>query len=87
MIFNKKCTNTRIKFVSIQKKRINLFGESKAEKVAQDMGIPFLGRLPVDPELAALCDHGEIENFNKNYVDDCIDMFENKFKSDKKEIF
>lgn len=68
-------------------KRINLFGESKAEKVAQDMGIPFLGRLPIDSELAALCDYGEIEKFNKNYVDGCIDMFENKFKSDTKEIF
>lgn len=62
-------------------KRIDIFGESKAEKVAQEMGIPFLGRLPIDPDLAALCDKGEIEKFDKNYVDDCIEMLENKLKS------
>ena len=57
-------------------KKINIFGESKAEKVAQEMNIPFLGRLPVDPDLAALCDRGEIEKFDKNYVDGCIEMLE-----------
>lgn len=59
-------------------KRINIFGESKAEKVAQEMGIPFLGRLPVDPGLAALCDKGEIEKFDKDYVDGCIEMLEKR---------
>jgi len=62
--------------------QINIFGESKAEKVAQEMDIPFLGRLPVDPDLAVLCDKGEIEKFEKNYVDECIDMLE---KMDGKE--
>jgi ATP-binding protein involved in chromosome partitioning len=56
--------------------RINIFGESKAEKVAQDMGIPFLGRMPVDPELAALCDKGEIERYYMDYVDGCAPMLE-----------
>lgn len=63
-------------------KRINIFGESKAEKVARDMGIPFLGRLPVDPDLAALCDNGEIEKFDKNYVDGCIEMLEKRLGGD-----
>jgi ATP-binding protein involved in chromosome partitioning len=63
-------------------KRIDVFGESRAEKVAQEMGIPFLGRLPIDPELAALCDEGEIEKFDKNYVDECIDTLE-KIKSNE----
>lgn len=62
-------------------KKINIFGESKAEEVAEDMGIPFLGRLPVDPELAALCDMGEIEKFDKDYMVGCIEMLENKLKS------
>jgi Mrp family chromosome partitioning ATPase len=53
-------------------KRINMFGESKAEKAAEEMGIQFLGRLPIDPELAALCDRGEIEKFNRDYMDECI---------------
>jgi Mrp family chromosome partitioning ATPase len=59
-------------------KKIDLFGESKAEKVAEEMGIPFLGRLPVDPELASLCDRGEIEKFNMDYVDSCIEILESK---------
>ncbi len=59
-------------------KQINIFGESNAEKVAQEMDIPFLGRLPVDPDLAYLCDRGEIEKFDKNYVDGCIEMLEKK---------
>lgn len=57
-------------------KKIDVFGESKAEKVAQEMGIPFLGRLPIDPYLASLCDKGEIEKFSKNYVDECVEMLE-----------
>ena len=61
-------------------KRIDVFGESKADKVAQEMGIPFLGRLPIDPDLAALCDSGNIEKFEKDYVDECIEVVEHKFK-------
>lgn len=64
-------------------KQINIFGESKTEKVAQEMGIAFLGRLPVDPDLAALCDRGEIEKFDKDYVDGCIEMLQKKLKSVK----
>lgn len=59
-------------------KKIDIFGESKAEKIAEEMGITFLGRLPVDPELAALCDRGEIEKFNKDYVDGCVKVLESK---------
>jgi len=57
-------------------KKFNIFGESKAEKVAEEIGIPLLGKLPVDPELAELCDKGEIEKFDKNYMDGCIEMLE-----------
>lgn len=63
--------------------KIDIFGESKTEKVAQEMGIPFLGRLPVDPDLASLCDKGEIEKFDKDYVDKSIDMLENKLQVQK----
>lgn len=60
-------------------KQINIFGESKAEKVAAEMGVPFLGRLPIDPVLADLCDQGEIEKFEGNYVDNSIKMLEEMF--------
>ena len=48
--------------------KIDIFGESKAEKVALELDIFLLVKVPVDPELAALCDSGEIEKTNKNYL-------------------
>lgn len=56
--------------------KINVFGESKTEKIADEMNIPFLGRLPIDPDIASLCDNGEIEKFNRNYMDMCIKALE-----------
>lgn len=43
--------------------RIEVFGPSKSEEVAARVGAPFLGRLPLDPELAERCDAGEIEAY------------------------
>jgi ATP-binding protein involved in chromosome partitioning len=45
-------------------KRYELFGPSHAEETAQRIGIPFLGRLPIDPEIARLCDAGRIEEYS-----------------------
>jgi Mrp family chromosome partitioning ATPase len=44
-------------------KRYEIFGPSHAEQTAQRIGAPFLGRLPIDPEIAALCDAGRIEEY------------------------
>ena len=43
-----------------------IFGESKLEQVAENMGIPVLARLPMDPALAAACDNGTIEEYPVN---------------------
>jgi ATP-binding protein involved in chromosome partitioning len=40
-----------------------IFGPSHAEDTAQQIGVPFLGRLPIDPEIARLCDAGHIEEY------------------------
>ncbi len=45
-----------------------IFGESKLEQVAENMGIPVLARLPIDPALAAACDNGTIEEYPVNYL-------------------
>jgi Mrp family chromosome partitioning ATPase len=37
------------------------------EKMAQEMGVPFLGRVPLDPRLARACDEG------KSYFQECPD--------------
>jgi Mrp family chromosome partitioning ATPase len=44
-------------------KQHDIFGPSHAEETARRLGIPFLGRLPLDPRIAQLCDHGAIEDY------------------------
>ena len=44
-------------------KRYEIFGPSHADETAQLIGVPLLGRLPIDPEIAALCDAGRIEEY------------------------
>jgi ATP-binding protein involved in chromosome partitioning len=41
----------------------DLFGPSHAEAVAARLGVPFLGRLPIDPQIAQLCDAGCVEDY------------------------
>jgi Mrp family chromosome partitioning ATPase len=43
--------------------RIEVFGPSKAMSTATQLGVPMLGQLPLDPELALRCDAGEIEAY------------------------
>jgi Mrp family chromosome partitioning ATPase len=43
--------------------RIQVFGPSQGQWVAEQVGAPFLGQLPLDPELAERCDAGEIEAY------------------------
>jgi Mrp family chromosome partitioning ATPase len=45
------------------RKQYNIFGLSHAEEMATRLGVPFLGRLPIDPEIARLCDAGRIEEY------------------------
>src|SRR2546422_8082343 len=42
---------------------INVFGEPQGEKLAKQLGIPFLGSVPVDPIIVRLSDHGQIEDY------------------------
>jgi len=47
-------------------RRIELFGKSRGEDMAQAAEAPLLGQLPIDPELAKLCDEGNIERYNSD---------------------
>ncbi len=49
-------------------KKMEIFGKSKGEEMAKASGAPLLGRLPIDPELARLCDEGEIERYSSDAV-------------------
>jgi Mrp family chromosome partitioning ATPase len=49
-------------------KKLEIFGKSKGEEMARASGAPLLGKLPIDPELAKLCDAGEIERYSSDAV-------------------
>ncbi len=37
-----------------------LWGEGAGQKISGDMGVPFLGSIPLDPQLAYFCDAGKV---------------------------
>jgi Mrp family chromosome partitioning ATPase len=49
-------------------KKIEIFGRSRAEEMASAANAPLLGQLPIDPELARLCDEGGIERYNGEII-------------------
>ncbi|MBE6835681.1 MAG: Mrp/NBP35 family ATP-binding protein [Ruminococcaceae bacterium] len=50
-------------------KKIYMFGEGKSEKIAEELGLPLLAQLPINPEVASRVDSGEIEEA------DTLDLF------------
>ncbi|MBE5039008.1 Mrp/NBP35 family ATP-binding protein [Ructibacterium gallinarum] len=44
--------------------KIAVFGESRLQEVADTYGLSVLGQLPIDPETAAACDAGQVENLD-----------------------
>ncbi|WP_027627894.1 Mrp/NBP35 family ATP-binding protein [Ruminiclostridium cellobioparum] len=57
-------------------KEIKLYGESRLDETAGESGLCVLGRLPVDPDLAMLCDKGEFEKFSNDYLADASGIIE-----------
>ena len=55
-------------------KKIEIFGKSKLEDVAAETGLPILGRMPIDPNLAALCDEGKIDQMPTEYLSEAVDQ-------------
>ena len=53
-------------------KEIKVFGESHIEEIAEKFGYDLLGRIPMDPKLAALVDRGMIELMENNYLDEAV---------------
>lgn len=53
--------------------KIYVFGESHAEKITSDFGVPLLCSLPIAPTLAALVDSGKIEDLSDEYCEKLSD--------------
>ncbi|HWP95692.1 MAG TPA: Mrp/NBP35 family ATP-binding protein [Syntrophomonadaceae bacterium] len=52
--------------------KMGIFGQSQGEKVAAEMGIAFLGRLPWDLNLNQCMDQGKIESYQSPLVDETM---------------
>lgn len=48
-------------------KRIELFG-SGSESAAEELGVPLLAKMPIDPSLSRMVDNGEFERFDCDYL-------------------
>ena len=55
---------------------IHVFGESHIDEVAAKYALPVLGKLPMEPKLAAACDRGAIELFEGGWLDGAADLIE-----------
>ena len=58
-------------------KRINVFGESKLNEVADAFNLPVLARLPIDPVVAESYDSGKMESVNTDRLSGVIDAIQN----------
>ena len=61
-------------------KKIPLFGESKIDAVASQYSLPVLAQIPIDPQLAKVCDLGVVELFEGDYMENAADVVENFIK-------
>ena len=57
-------------------KKINVFGESRLEEVAEAFELPILARLPIDPMVAQSFDSGLMETVKTDLVDNVLDAIE-----------
>jgi len=56
-------------------KKLEVFGQSKAEEMTKASGKPLLAQIPIDPRLAQLCDEGDIERYDSDILKTFITNF------------
>jgi Mrp family chromosome partitioning ATPase len=57
-------------------KEHSIFGVSGIDKISKEFNIPVIGRLPIDAQIASICDKGLIELFEGDWLDKAADHFE-----------
>ncbi|MBO5544692.1 MAG: Mrp/NBP35 family ATP-binding protein [Oscillospiraceae bacterium] len=58
-------------------KKHEIFGESRAQAVADSFGIPQVAKIPIDPVITTMVDAGEVEHVSGEFVSDLVDSLEN----------
>jgi Mrp family chromosome partitioning ATPase len=66
-------------------KKIEVFGYSKAEKIATEYGIPAIARMPLDPKIAELVDAGRVEDVDSSPFKDIFAEIEKAKRFDSNE--
>ncbi|HZK19050.1 MAG TPA: Mrp/NBP35 family ATP-binding protein [Clostridia bacterium] len=52
--------------------KIEVFGPSHVEEIAKGIELPLIGRIPLDPKLAELCDQGLVENYETDVFSEIV---------------
>lgn len=52
--------------------KINIFGESRIDETAAELGLPVLAKLPINPKINALVDEGRIGSVECSELDDFV---------------
>ncbi len=53
-------------------KKISVFGESHIDEIAAELGIPVLGRIPIDPKLAQIVEEERFCEMEPQYLSDVL---------------
>ena len=61
-------------------KKIFIYGQNDGQALAKSLNIPAYAELPIEPEIAKLCDEGRIEDFSHEYMNGLIDYIETTLK-------
>ena len=48
--------------------KINVYGKAQGEVLSKQLGIPYLGSIPIDPVVSVKSDHGEIEDYSNSDI-------------------
>ena len=54
--------------------KIKIFGESHVDEAAKELGVPVLGKLPVDPKKAEAADAGEFYRVDNPELADAVEV-------------
>ena len=54
------------------KRKINIFGQSKIDETAQELNLPVIAKLPINPDINRLVDDGRISDAECSELDDFV---------------
>lgn len=57
-------------------KKHKIFGESHIKELAEEYGIDTVAQIPIDPQIASLCDKGMVESVNTDCLRDIVSVIE-----------